>query len=1313
MAEEIVVDIAGKILSTLGSDSIKQFGLAWGFKEELKKMESMVSTINNALLDAQELQMNNHVVKEWLQRLELILYNVGDLFDETRRREVETRNSLVRKVHYFFTSPNPLIFQYVMGSKLNEIEKRLDEIVKQIGQFDFVATQVGRPIETETETCPSVNTRRIIGREGDKERLVCLLLSSGYKENVPIIPVVGIGGLGNTTLAQLVYDDHRIKNHFTKRLWVCMSNDSDIKRILLKILQADGDNWHSSFRKEGLQQLQTRVTKLLSDAKFLLFLDDVWNEDIVKWNRLGDLLKTGERGSRVVVTTRSETVALIVRTSNMESYKLRGLSNNECLTILVKLAFTEGEEENHEDLVNIGKEIVEKCGGVPPAVVTLGSFLFPKRDKRDWLYVRNSEMRGIVQSENDILPIMKLSYDQMPPNLQNCFAYCSLFEKDEIIDGKKLLYDWMAQGFVQCLDGAGELEDIGEGYILELVRRSFLEPYDGRIFSKPDGREHYKMHNLVHDLAQYVAGNEYLTIKGAIPAEIPDMVQHISFDSFIYPEFPRPLVEDKKLRTIFYPRKREPTFGSSIEMESESFRCLRLLAGCTFEDGISSLEKIGKLKLLRYLGFDGVGNLPKSLDELLNLQYLDLSRWPGLMVLTSLERLEINSCPSLNLSNDDDLKGLRKLKKLKLRNLPQLVILPKGLLDAAATLTHLEIEFCSYFTSPSESVLPNLLSLQSLMIWHCYKVGTLPEGMPNLTKLQNFGLAWGFTEKLTMIKDMVSTINNALLAAQEQQMTNNSVEEWLKKLKVVLEDAGDLFDEVATETRRREVETRNSVVRKVHYFFKSSNPLVLPFFMGRKLKDIEKRIDEIVTRMRQFDFIFTQVRRPVDQKETETSPSENTRRIIGRDGDKEKLVSLLLSSGYKENVPIIPIVGIGGLGKTALAQLVYDDHRIKNHFTKRLWVCISIDFDITRILLKILQADEDNRNINLCNLGHQQLQTQVTKLLSDHKFLLFLDNVWNEKIAEWKKLEDLLIGGERGSRIVVTTRSENVAFIVKTGNIAPYKLTVLSNSDCLTIFEELAFKEGEKETHGHLVNIGKEIAGKCGGVPLAAVTLGSLLLLKREERDWLDVRNSEMRALGQTENDILPKLKLSYDQMPPNLRNCFAYCSLFEKDEIIDGKKLVYAWMAQGCFLDPNDGRALSNPGGREYYKMHNLVHDLAQYVAALADLWLKTRSCGPFSIQGKTEPKFGSSVEIESESFRCLRLLDGCTFEDGISSLEKIGKLKLLRAFKWPKGFGKLIDLRFLCLSTKIGASARKWILWPYGLTSLERLEIKLLSLA
>ncbi|KAI8562430.1 hypothetical protein RHMOL_Rhmol03G0037100 [Rhododendron molle] len=719
-------------------------------------METNISTIKNVLLDAQEQQMSNRAVKEWLERLKIILYDAEDLLDEvvteTKRRQVE---SLIRKkVHYFFTGSNPLVFRYVVGRKIRDIGKMLDEIVLQMNAFKFVVKLVERPIQINRteETISFVNTVTVIGRDADKENLVRLLLSSGDEENVAIIPIVGMG---------------------------------------------------------GLEQLQNRVRNLLREDKFILFLDDIWNEDCVEWKKLEDLLITQARGSRIVVTTRSKMVASIVKTGTLEPYELRGLSNNECLDILVKWAFKEGDESKHPNLVNIGKKIVEKCGGVPLVARTLGAFLFSKTNEQDWLFVRDNEMWAIVQKENDILPILRLSYDQMPSYLKHCFAYCSLFEKDEIIYGSKLIYAWMALGFVQCVDTKDELEDIGEGYILELVRRSFLErDYTGYFFNPdyPVTREKYKMHDLVHDLAQYLAGNEFLTIKGATTEAIPKTVRHVSFDLNTHCSFPRPLMEAKKLRTIVYPSNRESTFGSPVEPAIANFRSLRLLKG------LGLPENIEKLKLLRYI--DAPANLPNSLCMLLNLQYLDLCqshvyglpedlwklislRFLGLTTtlthlpkegigrltslrmlfsykcfnleslgegieylsclrdlalwncsklvslpagfghLTSLECLEIGSCKSLNLSEDDDLKGLTSLKRLGLRHLPGLVNLPKGLLDAAATLTRFDIEFCRNFTSPSESVLPNLLSLQSLAIVDCRKVASLPVGMQRLTKLQD------------------------------------------------------------------------------------------------------------------------------------------------------------------------------------------------------------------------------------------------------------------------------------------------------------------------------------------------------------------------------------------------------------------------------------------------------------------------------------------------------------------------------------------------------------------------------------------------
>ncbi|KAI8562428.1 hypothetical protein RHMOL_Rhmol03G0036900 [Rhododendron molle] len=1365
MAEAILTGAAANVLSSLGSYAIQQIGIPFGVEDELRKMETNISTIKDVLLDAEERQMSNRAVKGWLERLKLILYDAEDLLDEfatdTKRRQVETHNSFKRKVHYFFTSSNPLVSRYEVGRKIRDIGRRLDEIVLQMHAFKFVVKHVERPnqINRREETSSFVNTVSVIGRDADKEKLVRLLLSSGDEENVAIIPIVGMGGLGKTTLAQLVYNHDRIKEHFTKRLWVCISNDFDIKRVLIKLLQADDSNRDTSYSNEGLEQLQNRVKNMLREDKFILFLDDIWNEDLVEWKKLEDLLITQARGSRIVVTTRSKKVASIVRTSTVEPYELRGLSNNECLDILVKWAFKEGDESKHPNLVNIGKKIVEKCGGVPLAARTLGAFLFSKTNERDWLFVRDNEMWAIVQKENDILPILRLSYDQMPSYLKHCFAYCSLFEKDEIIYGTKLIYAWMALGFVQCVDTEDELEDIGEGYILELVRRSLLErDYIKGSFVNPVKREKYKMHDLVHDLAHHVAGNEFLTIKTPITEAIPETVRHVSFGLNTYCSFPRPLMEAKKLRTIVpkrtivpTPSLKDPIYSectvrSPVEPAIASFRSLRVLEG-----QLGLPESIGKLKLLRYISINECDhNLPNSLCMLLNLQYLDVSdsfvsrlpedfcklinlrflaltttltRLPkegigrltslrtlffyrcynletlgegiehlsslrdlaigscfelvslpaGLRHLTFLERLYIGDCEKLNLSEDDDLKGLRSLKKLELFLLRRLVNLPKGLLDAATTLTHLEIEFCENFTSPSEFVLPNLLSLQSLRIESCRKVVSLPEGMQRLTKLRDL------------------RIDGCRLNTSNRYREGG--EDWPK-----IAHVGDMncsLSYVCSVLLLCVVELESSIWLPCAWCCVGSG-VVGDGSENEKMLDVILALystgDEISNT---FFIIFWCL--GIHQ----TFSFVNAPTIIGRDDGKEKLVRLLLSPGNEENVAIIPIVGMGGLGKTILAQLVYNDDEIQERFTKRLWVYISNDFDVKRILIKLLQAGD---TIGDSNEGPEQLQNRVRNLLRGHKFLLFLDDVWEEDHVEWEKLKDLLIMQARGSKIVVTTRSKKVALIVRTSTVKSYEFRGLSDDECLRILVKWAFKEGDESKHPNLVNITREIVKKCGGVPLAARTLGALLFSKTNEHDWSSVRDSEMWAIVQKENDILAILRLSYDQMPSYLKPCFQYCSLFEKDEDIYGRKLIYAWIALAYVrcLDPNEelediaeGYILELvrrsflelnysifpiPVRRETYKMHDLVHDLAQYVAGNECLTVKgtipeaipdtirhvsfgsntyctfprplmeAKKLRTIFYPVKIGPTLGSSIEPEIASFRRLRVLEGRDFDDSVS---------------------------------------------------------------
>ena len=177
-----------------------------------------------------------------------------------------------------------------------------------------------------------------------------------------MFPIVGIGGLGKTTIAKLVFS---------------VSNDFDIRQIIIKIINSasasaptDTFSHHENITNLYIVQLVSRMKQTLFGQKFLLVLDDIWNGDRAKWLELKDLIKVGAPGSKIIVTTRSNSIASMM--GNVPSYVLEGLSTKDCLSLFVKWTFKEGEEEKYPNLLEIGKEIMKKCQGVPLAVRTLG-----------------------------------------------------------------------------------------------------------------------------------------------------------------------------------------------------------------------------------------------------------------------------------------------------------------------------------------------------------------------------------------------------------------------------------------------------------------------------------------------------------------------------------------------------------------------------------------------------------------------------------------------------------------------------------------------------------------------------------------------------------------------------------------------------------------------------------------------------------------------------------------------------------------------------------------------------------------------------
>nr|XP_015882075.2 disease resistance protein RGA2-like [Ziziphus jujuba var. spinosa] len=456
-----------------------------------------MSLLEAVIHDAEAKQVDSHQIKHWLQRLEDAVYDVDNLLGEFQtealRRQVMSGNEATTKVRTFFSNSNQIAFQVKMGLKLKKIRKTLKGI-KDDSIFGTLIQQVHLEPHTEhannRETHSFVRDEEVIGRDDDKKKIIDLLLCSDSrdKDNPSFLPIVGIGGLGKTTLAQFVY----------LRMWVFLSGSFELKIILEKMIKSikkrasveqglDLDRLHGSVEqgpdvdqlqgsvRQGLDldQLQNSLRQTLNGKRYLLLLDDVWNEDREKWLKLRTLLMDGSRGSAVLITTRNMDIAQMMQT--IKPYELQGLDPNKSWSLFRKVAFERGQEPHNSNIVRTREEIVEMCKGVPIAIRTIGSILYGNNREKEWESFKNDKLAKLSQHQNDLLPTLRLSYDCLASHLKHCFAYCRLFPKDHVIDVQKLIKLLMAQGFVKSSNQNKCIEDIGYGYFVDLLGRSFFQ----------------------------------------------------------------------------------------------------------------------------------------------------------------------------------------------------------------------------------------------------------------------------------------------------------------------------------------------------------------------------------------------------------------------------------------------------------------------------------------------------------------------------------------------------------------------------------------------------------------------------------------------------------------------------------------------------------------------------------------------------------------------------------------------------------------------------------------------------------------------
>ncbi|QHO04962.1 Putative disease resistance RPP13-like protein [Arachis hypogaea] len=636
----------------------------------IERLKTNLCAVRAFLIDAEQKQIKERPVKEWLDSLKDAMYVADDLLDE-----VFTKAATQKDPGTFLSR-----FSGILNLQDRDVAKRMEEVIDRIESLVNQKDTLGlREIPKENMswriTTSLVETSDVCGREEDKEAIVKLLLDddgddTGGHSDVSVIPIVGMGGIGKTTLAQLVYQDGKVKENFDFQAWICVSEEFDVFKVTKTIIEAITKSFCSL---TDLNLLQHDLKEKLSRKKFFVVLDDVWSESYEDWDKLLKPFRKGVKGSKILITTRSKRVASVVQT--VSPYELSLLSEEDCWLVFSKHARLPTGSMENPTLKKVGKDLVKKCDGLPLAAQALGGLLRGNFDIKYWNHLLKSEIWELSDDKIKVVPALRISYYYLPSYLKECFVYCSLYPKDYEFSKDELILLWMAENFLQPA-GKKTPEEVGDEYFDELIARSFFQPH--KIYEK-----NFVMHDMVHDLAMMFAGEFYFRaeeLENAVEVDIK--TRHLSHNAKgNYPI--------SKLLGVCDRVKHTRTFlglnlNSQIPFNMENAPCILL----------------SKLKYLRALSFScfPLESLPDSIGELIHLRYLDLS-WTDIMTLP------------------DTLCNLYNLQTLKLFGCEKLKALPAGMKDLT-NLRYLDISFTGLHEMPE-----GMSKLTSLQVLSNYVVG--------------------------------------------------------------------------------------------------------------------------------------------------------------------------------------------------------------------------------------------------------------------------------------------------------------------------------------------------------------------------------------------------------------------------------------------------------------------------------------------------------------------------------------------------------------------------------------------------------------
>ncbi|KAM3399488.1 hypothetical protein ACQJBY_004720 [Aegilops geniculata] len=706
---------------------------------KVKIIDIELTTMKDIIQDFGTTQLSNNVIKGWIGHVRKLAYRVEDVIDKYSYEALKLKDEGFLHRYIFRGSRHIKVFSKI-ADEVEEIEKEM----LRIKGLSKLWRDTVQPIKTDhakidkqrSGSCfpQRFSDEDLVGIEENRSKLTEWLTSDDKESTV--ITISGMGGLGKTTLVKNVFD--REKTNFPDaHAWIVVSQAYDVVDLLGALFTKIQHTQESLMppilsvgAKADVYELTEAINKILQGKKCLIVLDDVW--DTEAYTQMCNAFQ-GLQGSRVMITTRKEDVAALAPPSRR--LLLQPLGSAESFKLFCSRAFHNSpDHECPPDLEKVAADVVERCHGLPLAIVSSGSLLSKKQaTEHAWNHMYN-HLRSELRGNNHVQAVLNLSYRDLPGDLRNCLLYCSLFPEDYAMPRETLVRLWVAEGFAMKKENSTP-EEVAEGNLMELISRNMLEVVEWDELSRVSK---CKMHDIVRDLALAVSKDEKF-------GSANDPGEMILMDKEVRRFSTCGWVDTKAAAGVEFPRLR--TILSLAAASSSTNMLSSVLSGSSY---LTVLE----------LQDSAITQVPASIGNLFNLRYIGLRR-------TNVQSLPDTICKLSNLETLD-------IKQTRVENLPPGIVKVEKLrhLLADRFADEKQTEFRYFVGVEAPQMISNFQELQTLETVHASKDLSL-----ELKKMKKLQTVWVDNINASNCDDLFKTLSDMtllsslLLSAFDEKVT--------------------------------------------------------------------------------------------------------------------------------------------------------------------------------------------------------------------------------------------------------------------------------------------------------------------------------------------------------------------------------------------------------------------------------------------------------------------------------------------------------------------------------------------------------------